>query len=123
MRILMVDDVKDMRVLFRTMLESLGHEVLEAENGERAIQVSLAEKPDLILMDLRMPLADGLLGTGALRSISGFGSVPIIAVTADYSQKAKKEASAAGCDDCIGKPVTRDQLADVISRYRFGRSA
>jgi CheY-like chemotaxis protein len=118
MRILVVEDTEDIRSMFRVMLESLGHDVVEATDGRHAIEVSVESKPDLILMDLRMPGVDGLLGTKALRAIHDFRTIPIIAVTAHYSQKTSAEALAAGCDDCISKPVSPEQLAEVLSRYQ-----
>ena len=82
MKILLVDDVPDMRDLFRVMLEKLGHRVFEASNGMEAIQAAIAFRPDCILMDLNMPEVDGLLATAALRRIVPFDIVPIVAITA-----------------------------------------
>ena len=79
MRILIVEDTVDSRVVFKTMLESLGHEVLEADGGKVAISIAANNKPDLVLMDLRMPGCDGLIGTGAMRTIHGLDSVRRIA--------------------------------------------
>jgi two-component system, sensor histidine kinase and response regulator len=117
MRILIVEDTDDIRLVFKTMLESLGHEVLEADGGKVAISIAALNKPDLVLMDLRMPGCDGLLGTGAMRTIHGLDSVPIIAITAHYSSQTRTEAIAAGCNDCIAKPITRDELAAVIAKH------
>jgi two-component system cell cycle response regulator DivK len=116
-RVLVVEDTEDTRELFRSMLKSLGHEVFEADNGKRGVEIALKEKPDLILMDLRMPAVDGLLGAGALRMIDGFQAVPIIAVTANYSKRTRDDAILAGCNECIGKPLTRDDLEELIDRY------
>lgn len=116
MRVLVVDDTDDVRLLFRSMLESLGHEVWEADNGKAAIDVAVKHRPDLILMDIRMPTVDGLIGTGALRRIHGFQTVPIIAITANYTKKTREDAIAAGCNECITKPSTLDQLAEIIGR-------
>jgi len=103
MRVLVVDDIADTRQIFRAMFESLRHEVWEAENGQMAVDISIQKKPDLILMDLWMPKADGLLATRTLRAIRDFRSTAIIGITAQYSRKARDEAIAAGCDDVQGK--------------------
>jgi CheY-like chemotaxis protein len=117
MRVLIVEDDDDTRLLFRTMLESLGHDVLEADNGRRGIEIALKENPELIVMDIRMPGVDGYLGVGALRAIQGFQTLPIVAITADYSSQTKERAIAAGFNECIGKPITRDDLERIITRY------
>ena len=117
MRVLIVEDIDDNRVVFKTMLESLGHQVLEADGAKIAISIAAKDKPDLILMDLRMPGCDGLTGTGALRAIYGLESVPIVAITAHYSSQTRTEAIAAGCNDCVAKPITRDELATLLTRH------
>ena len=117
MRILIVDDTDETRLLLRAMLQSLGHEVCEADNGRSAIDIALKEKPDLILMDIRMPFIDGLLSARALRAIEGFQHLPIIAITAIYSGQTREDAIAAGCNDCIAKPIMPDQLAEIVERY------
>src|ERR1051326_225907 len=121
MRNLIVENTDDTRVLFKTMIESLGHEVLEADNAKLAVSIAAHNKLDLILMDLRMPGCGGLIGTAALRAISGLESVPVVAITAHYSSQTRTEAIAAGCNDCIAKPITRDVMAAVIAK-QIGRA-
>ena len=122
MRILIVEDTDDSRVVFKTMIESLRHEVLEADAAKVGITIAANNKPDFILMDLRMPGCDGLIGTRALRAIHGLESVPIVAITAHYSSQTRAEAIAAGCNDCIAKPITRDELAAVIAKHTSNTS-
>src|ERR1051326_7040217 len=117
MRNLIVEDTDDSRVVFKTMIESLGHEVLEADSAKFAVSVAANNKLDLILMDLRMPGCGGLIGTAALRAIRGLESVPVVAITAHYSSQTRTEPIAAGCNDCIAKPITRDILAAVIAKH------
>ena len=122
MRILIVEDTDDSRVVFKTMIESLGHEVLEADAAKVAIRIAAHNRPDFVLMDLRMPGCDGLIGTGALRAIHGLESVPIVAITAHYSSQTRAGAIAAGCNDCIAKPITRVELAAVIAKHTSNTS-
>src|ERR1051325_9663106 len=123
MRVLIVEDTDDNRVVFKAMIESLGHEVLEADGAKVAVSIAANNKPDLVLMDLRMPGCDGLIGTGALRAVHGLQSVPIIAITAHYSSQTRTEAIAAGCNDCIAKPITRDELAAAIGKHTSDRKS
>ena len=117
MRILIVEDTDDTRLLLRVYVAVVvGHEVCEADNGRSAIDIALKEKPDLILMDIRMPILMGCLAP-ALRAIEGFQHLPIIAITAIYSGQTREDAIAAGCSDCIAKPIMPDQLAEIVGRY------
>ena len=117
MKILVVEDTEDSRTIFRVMLESFGHEVLEAADGEQALRIALKHRPDFVLMDLRMPALNGLVSTGAMRAIKGLHNVPIVAMTADYSADIRDSALTAGCNDCIAKPITREELGDIIRKY------
>lgn len=117
MRILLVDDVEDSRDIIRLMLEKLGHEVLEAENGKHALRVALDQRPEFIFMDLSMPEVDGFQATGALRSISTFIDVPVVAITAAPPELAKERAMDAGCDGYLSKPVSMEDLAAVLKKY------
>ena len=117
MLILLVEDIEDNRDFLRVMIESLGHEVLEAVNGKDGLRVALKQKPDLILMDLSMPEVDGFQATGAIRSISSLIHIPIIAVTAYPKHLWMEKAMDAGCDAFLSKPVSREALKEVIERF------
>src|SRR5437867_3574814 len=121
MRVLLVEDNQDSRETYRTMLEKLGYDVIEAVNGKEAIEVALDGTPDLILMDLSMPEVDGLVATAALRSITIFTRLPIIAMTAYPQALSFNQAKRAGCDGYLAKPFTQENLAAVLSKFSVRR--
>ena len=101
--VLVAEDHEDSRDALRTLLDALGYRVFVAENGEQAVEVARAERPDLILMDMMMPGMDGFQATRALRADPGFQDVPIIAITA--LEGARQAVLDAGCSDMVVKPV------------------
>jgi two-component system, cell cycle response regulator DivK len=117
MHILVVDDVEDSREVIGAMLEMLGHRVSEAAGGKEAIHFVMKENPELILMDLSMPEVDGLLAVRALRQIEFSSRIPVIAVTAYPESVSLSHALAAGCDGYLRKPVTPEDLSDVLNRF------
>ncbi|PYS51055.1 MAG: hypothetical protein DMG13_19555 [Acidobacteria bacterium] len=117
MKILLVEDTDDSRVLFRSMLEKLGHDVIEATNGREAVQVAVEQSPDLVLMDLSMPEVDGFQATGALRAIRSFVQMPIIVFSAYSANQYREKALAAGCDLYLQKPVDLDELSTALKKF------
>ena len=118
MIILVTEDVDDNRLLMKLLLEHHGHDVDTAENGQQAIVAASKRLPDIILMDMRMPVMDGFTAARLLRDAPATGAVPIIALSAYVSDKGWcARAKAAGCNACLGKPVNYDDLARVIGRY------
>ncbi|MFS8087135.1 MAG: response regulator [Acidobacteriota bacterium] len=113
---LVVEDFEDSRFMMRQLLEMAGYRVVEATDGEEAIELALAERPELILMDLSLPKLDGLAATRRIREHRGFGAVPIVAVSAHDSPGSRSEALAAGCDEYVTKPIDFDQLNSLLSR-------
>ncbi len=114
--VLVVEDFEDNRFLMRRLLEMSGYNVLEATNGEQAVNVAIKERPDLVLMDLSLPLLDGLAATRRIRMCDGMNNIPIVAVSAHDTTDFHSEALAAGCNDYVTKPIDFDQLESVISR-------
>jgi CheY-like chemotaxis protein len=111
-KILVAEDHLDSREALRALLEAFGFSVVLAVNGREAIDVALAEHPDLILMDIMMPELDGLEATRALRGHAAHRGTPIIAVTA--MDGARELAIEAGATDCVSKPVDiRNLMAKV----------
>lgn len=117
--ILVVDDNEDCRVALRALLESLGHEVLEADDGESAVEVAGSAAPDLILMDIMMPGMDGLEATRKIRSLGEAGrGARIVAVSA--MEGARQASLSAGCDDCIVKPIDLGRLDEMVAGWLGG---
>lgn len=115
--ILIAEDHDDARNFMVFYLHSLGFEVYEATNGNEAVETAFACKPDLILMDISMPVMDGLEATKTIReSGDGISKIPIVAVTA-FDDLYKSQAAKAGCDELVKKPVDLDNLESVIHKY------
>jgi CheY-like chemotaxis protein len=93
-----------------------GYIVIEAENGQQAVKSAQQYHPDLILMDMSMPVMDGLTATKAIRVFNEKPKIPIIAVTA-FGKQYYERAMEAGCNDLISKPVDFDVLQPVIEQY------
>jgi CheY-like chemotaxis protein len=115
-KILLVEDTEDNRFMMRRLLEMDGYAVVEARNGQEALTVAQSEKPELILMDLSLPVIDGLAATRLLRQIQEFADTPIIAVSAHDTSDFKGEALAAGCNSYITKPIDFAELEELIAR-------
>ena len=114
--ILLVEDTEDNRFMMRRLLEMAGYRVVEATNGEEAVRLAESEQPDLILMDLSLPVIDGLAATRAIRKLNGLSKTPIIAVSAHDTSDFQSDALAAGCDSYITKPIDFSQLEQLIAR-------
>ena len=112
--ILIVDDFDDTRLLLRTWLQKKGFHVVEAENGNRAVAAAERVRPDLIIMDVEMPELDGLAATRKIRELSGFASVPIVAVSAYGADQYRDHALAAGCNEYVSTPFEPDELERLI---------
>ncbi|MCU1267545.1 MAG: pleD [Acidobacteria bacterium] len=114
--ILIVEDSEDNREILRYILRSIGYGVLEAANGEQAVELCRNRRPDLILMDLSMPVLDGYGAARLIREIDG-GAVPIIAISAHATIAHRAKAAAVGFNDYLTKPIDFAQLETVLHRY------
>ncbi len=114
---LVVEDFEDSRFMMRKLLEMAGHRVLEATDGEQAVELALKARPALILMDLSLPRLDGLAATKKIRKHKGLSKVPIVAVSAHDSPETRDEALAAGCNEYVTKPIDFDQLNKLLNRF------
>ena len=101
--VLVAEDHDDSRDALCTLLDAMGYRVLVARNGGEAVEVARAHRPDLILMDMMMPLVDGFQATRTLRADEAFRTVPIVAITA--MEGAREAVLEAGCSDCVLKPL------------------
>jgi two-component system cell cycle response regulator DivK len=116
-RILLVEDFEDSRYSLSRLLEIEGYEVIEASNGVQAVDLALNSRPDLILMDLSLPVVDGLSASKEIRRHESTMNVPIVALSGHDVTDLHGEAEAAGCTDYITKPVDFDALMSLIAKY------
>ncbi len=116
-RILVVEDQEDNRQILRDLLSSAGYEMVEAENGEEALTVAAAEQPDLILMDIQLPLLDGYEATRRIKANPALAKIPVIAITSYALSGDEEKARAAGCDDYVTKPYSPRALLAKIRQY------
>jgi CheY-like chemotaxis protein len=123
-RILVVEDNLDNRRILVYRLKRIGDfEILEASNGQEALGMVEVQRPDLIFMDLKMPVMDGWEATRRIRTTEIGRSIPIIALTAQAMAGDEQKALAAGCDDYVAKPivdpnVVRDKLERLLASGR-----
>ena len=112
--ILLVEDNEDNRIVYSTILEFAGHRVIEAQDGEAGVALARSEHPDLILMDVSIPLIDGWEATRILKADPETRDIPIIALTAHALEEDRAKAREVGCDGYIAKPAEpRVVLAQV----------
>jgi CheY-like chemotaxis protein len=105
-KILVVEDNEDTREILFYRLKTMGNfEILLASNGKEALEVPTRSRPDLIIMDLKMPVMNGWEATKALRQTSWGKSLPVIALTAQAMENDEEKALDAGCNDYIAKPI------------------
>jgi len=114
--VLLVEDTEDNRFMMRRLLELSGYAVVEARNGEEAVRVAHEMRPQLILMDLSLPIIDGLAATRRIRELPRMKDVPIVAVSAHDTADFHAEALAAGCNSYITKPIDFGELELLIER-------
>ena len=121
-RILVVEDNEVNRLMIVDLLSVYDHQVIVATNGQEAIELAQIHQPELIFMDIRMPIMDGLEATRRLREISAFNHVPIIALTASVGLEAEERQVAMGCTEHIAKPIQSKELIAVLRRYLIPKS-
>lgn len=115
-KVLIVEDYADTREFMKFLLETYGYQVLEAADGIEAVDCARSQFPDLILMDISLPVVDGLTATKAIRAMDWASKVPIIAVTA-FGKNYYTRAIEAGCTDLIDKPVDFAVLEPILDHY------
>lgn len=118
--VLLVDDNEDVRALLRFWLEERGYCVVQATNGEAAVETALRERPAIILMDICMPHLDGFTAARRIRAREELRSIPILAISAHDLQELQGAAIDAGCDEILAKPVDSDKLENALSRLLPG---
>ena len=116
-RILIVEDHEDNRRILRDLLSSADFEVIEAEDGEAGVAAAAAHLPDLILMDIQLPVLDGYEATRRLKADPRLKAIPVIVVTSYALTGDSDKAKAAGCDGYISKPYSPRQLLAKIRQF------
>jgi two-component system cell cycle response regulator DivK len=116
-RILVIEDTEDNRRIIRDLLTNFGYELLEAADGVEGVALAEEHRPDLILMDIQLPVVDGYEATRRIRAIPGLARVPIIAVTSYALSGDEAKARAAGCDGYVAKPFSPRQLLAKIREF------
>jgi len=112
--IMVADDNADNRDMMRVLLDLKGYDVVLAENGKEALEVVLAKSPDLILLDLQLPLMDGLSVARSLHTHGQFVKIPIVVVSGHDPRRYKQAALDAGCIDFLLKPISFERLEEIL---------
>jgi two-component system, cell cycle response regulator DivK len=113
--ILVVEDYEDASLALRLALEDRGYHILEASDGAQAVEVAGRERPQIILMDLNLPVMDGLAATERIRSNPDLRDTIIVAVTAYSDQDYRARALAAGCNAFVSKPIDIKWLNELLT--------
>src|SRR3712207_2459677 len=118
--VLVADDNGDTRRVVRWMLEQRGYAVIEAADGQQAVAAAVSRRPDLILMDLLMPVVDGFEAFRQVRGQAEFRGVPVIAMTASDAAMSRDRAAELGFDQYLSKPLDFLRLNVVIEKLLGG---
>ena len=116
-RILIVEDQEDLRGILRDLLTGSGYDVVEATNGQEGVAKAKSERPDLILMDIQLPVLNGYETTRQIKADQSFKTTPIIAVSSFAMKGDEEKARAAGCDHYVTKPYSPIQLLKIIRGF------
>ena len=116
-RILVVEDQEDLRGVLRTLLTGSGYEIIEAADGQAGVEKAKSDRPDLILMDIQMPVMDGYDASREIKSDPSLKPIPIIAVSSFAMKGDEEKARASGCDHYVTKPYSPMQLLRIIRGY------
>jgi two-component system cell cycle response regulator DivK len=120
-KILIVEDNEDNRELVVKVLRNKGFQMVEAADGEEALEKAVAEKPDLILLDISLPKLDGYEVAKRLKSMDEFKEIPIVAFTAHAMKGDREKVIVAGFEGYISKPVNIRELPDQVKSYIRGK--
>jgi two-component system cell cycle response regulator DivK len=116
-RILVVEDTADNRQILRDLLTSAGYELVEAMDGAAGVAAAVEHLPDLILMDIQLPVLDGYEATRRIKAHAATACIPVIAVTSYALSGDEEKARAAGCDGYVAKPFSPRQLLATVRKF------
>lgn len=116
-KILVVEDLADNRELVRDLLQLARFEVVEAYNGEMALEMARRERPDLILMDISLPQVDGFIATAQIKAVPDLAGIPVVFLTAHAMEKEQLRALEVGGDGYITKPIDIHDFTLLVQHY------
>ncbi len=116
-KILIVEDNEMNRDMLSRRLERRGFAIVMAMDGQQGVEMTRSEKPDLILMDMSLPVMDGWAATQAIKADPELSKIPVIALTAHAMAGDREKAMAAGCDDYDTKPIELPRLLEKIGKF------
>jgi two-component system cell cycle response regulator DivK len=116
-RILMIEDTEDNRQIVRDLMESVGYDLIEAGDGAAGVAMAAEHKPDLILMDIQLPVMDGYEASRQIKAQPELSHIPIIAVTSYALSGDEAKTRAAGCDGYVAKPFSPRELLAKINEF------
>jgi len=116
-RVLIVEDNEDNRAILRDLLTNAGYDLIEATNGEEGVALAESTRPDLIIMDVQLPVMDGYEATRRIKSNAELKAIPVIAVTSYALSGEEAKAEAVGCDAYVAKPFSPRQVLAKIRKY------
>ncbi|MBB4636584.1 response regulator [Longimicrobium terrae] len=121
--VVIIEDNLDNRMIYRTILEHYGYEVLEAGDGQSGVQLVRDTLPDVVLMDISIPIIDGHQATRMLKADPVTASIPVMALTAHAMAEDRQRAAEAGCDAYLAKPAEPKQVLAEVQRLIAEREA
>ncbi len=116
-KVLIIEDNPNNLYMMRFIITKLGHQVLEATDGGTGVELAKSSRPDLILMDIQLPVLDGYTATRKIREDDTLAGVPIIAVTSYAMVGDREKALEAGCTAYVEKPINPEAFIKVLERY------
>ena len=116
-KVLIVEDNENNLYMMRFIVSKLGHEILEARDGLSGVQLAISEKPDLILMDIQLPVLDGYEATRRIREATETREIPVIAVTSYAMTGDREKALGAGCTSYVEKPIDPEAFIGELEKY------
>ena len=116
-RILVIEDTEDNRRILRDLLSNAGFDVFEAGDGEKGVAAAIEHRPDLILMDMQLPVIDGYEATRRIKADADLAHVPIIAVTSYALAGDEKKTRLAGCDAYVAKPFSPRHVLAIVRDF------
>jgi two-component system cell cycle response regulator DivK len=114
--VLVIEDNRDNMLLMIDVLEALNYQVVQARDGQSGVELAVTAKPDLILMDLTLPIMDGWTAVGKIKSNPASNAIPVVALSGHARVEDRERALAAGCDDYLSKPIDLSSLMVILTK-------